>query len=143
MFLIILKRKQLLKSILDLHEIRQVLLLPDMLFVCKKDQGDWSLLSPQIMAELVEYDFGTFQNFDFSKQDIKAQTEALIEARVRPFLMRDGGNIEVLSLDNGCLKVRLKGKCHGCIHAAQTMQNAVENVIKKYIPSVISVHKED
>ena len=119
---------ELLQNILNISGVSKVLLLPDMLFVQKENQADWSFLRPLIMAEIVDYDFQKFHAFDFSKQDIMSQIEALTEARIRPSLMRDGGNLTILGFENGVLKVRLQGRCHGCPHAAQTLKNAVENI---------------
>jgi len=133
---------QLLKNILDLQNIKEVLLTPDMLFVQKENNGDWSVLAPQIMAEVVEYDFSNFENFDFSTQNIPAAINALIEAKIRPFLIRDGGNIELIDFKNGVLFVKLQGKCHGCPHVMQTLKNTIEATLKKYIPAVRSVQRE-
>ena len=134
---------ELLQNILNVSGVVKVLLLPDMLFVQKENQADWSFLRPLIMAEIVDYDFQKFHAFDFSKQDIMSQIEALIEAKIRPYLMRDGGNLAVLSFDNGVLKVHLQGRCHGCVHAAQTLKNAVESTLKKYLKSVSLVQEEN
>jgi len=131
------------KNILGLGKIKRVLLLPDSLFVETKEDVDWSVLSPQIMAEIVEYDFSEFQSFDFSAQNVNAQIDALIEARIRPFLLRDGGNIDVLDLKDGALKVRLLGHCKGCPHAENTLKNTVEGVLKRYISNIKKVQKED
>lgn len=134
---------EFLQNILGISGVSKLLLLPDMLFVEKENQADWSLLRPQIMAEIVDYDFQKFQSFDFSKQDIMPQIEALIESKIRPYLMRDGGNISVLSFEKGVLKVKLQGRCQGCPHAAQTLKNAVESTLKKYFKSVDFVREEN
>ena len=137
------KSSPLMENIFKIGQIEEVLLLPDMLFVKKEEGGDWSSLSPQIMAELVDGDFNWFKNFKASKDDVLKQIEALTEAKVRPYLQRDGGNIELIKLENGVLFVKLNGRCHGCPHATQTLQNAVEATIKKYIKNIKQIKRED
>ncbi|MBR2300249.1 MAG: NifU family protein [Alphaproteobacteria bacterium] len=131
----------LLQNILSIGQIKELLLTCDMLYVQKEEVGNWQSLAPQIMAELAEFDFSSHSVLPL--QNEPEAINALIEARIRPFLVRDGGNIELISFENGVLKVRLKGRCQGCPHATQTLKNTVEAIIKKYIPSVEYVQKED
>lgn len=130
------------KNILNVGGVLSVLILPDMISVVKKEDADFRALEPQIMAEIVDCDFFKLKNFDFSKQDKKALTEALVEAKIRPFLKRDGGDIEVLGIKDGVLAVRLKGRCQGCPHANQTLKNMVEATLKKYVSDILSVQEE-
>lgn len=137
------KLSPLMENIFKIGQIEEVLLLPDMLFVKKEEGGDWPSLSPQIMAELVDADFEWFRHFEPQKEKVLKQIEALTESKIRPYLQRDGGNIELIKLENGVLSVKLNGRCHGCPHAAQTFQNAVETTIKKYIKDVNQIKRED
>ncbi|MFT5257584.1 MAG: Fe-S cluster biogenesis protein NfuA [Arenicella sp.] len=58
---------------------------------------------------------------------------------IRPFLMSDGGNIKLLSIEEGIVKVQLEGACIGCSVNQMTLKNGVEATIKKYAPQVIEV----
>ena len=131
-----------LKSILKIKGVEKALLLPDMLFVQKTKEADFFCVAPQVMAEIDAFDFLKFKDFDFSKQDKYNQICALTEAKIRPFLKADGGDIEILSLQNNVVNVRLKGHCSGCVHANKTLKNMVEKNIKKYIDENISVQEE-
>ncbi len=134
------KTSKLLQNILSIGHIDKVLLLPDMLFVQKEASSDWSFLTPRIMAEIVDYDFKNFKNTQ--SQQILSQMNALIESQVRPYLQRDGGDIEIIKFKDGVLSVRLNGRCKGCPHAAETLKNAVEGILKKYIKDIHSVQRE-
>jgi len=127
-----------LQNIFLIGDIKRLLLLPDMLFVEKMSEGDFEILEPQIMAQIMEAEPFKIE----SKGDIASKIEALIEARVRPFLQKDGGNIEVCGFQNGILNVRFEGHCRGCPHADRTLKNAVESVLKQYIPEIKEVIKE-
>ncbi len=58
---------------------------------------------------------------------------------IRPFLQSDGGNIELVNLEDDIVKVRLLGNCMGCSVNQMTLKNGVEMTIKKHVPSVKKV----
>jgi Fe-S cluster biogenesis protein NfuA len=55
---------------------------------------------------------------------------------IRPFLMSDGGNIKLLSIEDFVVKVQLEGACTGCSVNQMTLKNGVEATIKKYVPQI-------
>ena len=63
--------------------------------------------------------------------------EALEE--IKPKIQADGGDIELVGIENGVVKVRLKGACVGCPMSALTLKQGVERLIKQKIPEVKSV----
>jgi len=60
-------------------------------------------------------------------------------AEIRPNLQADGGDIELVGIENGIVKVKLKGACAGCPMSSMTVQWGVENFLKKKIPEVAKV----
>ena len=66
--------------------------------------------------------------------DIEKVKEILEE--VRPNLQADGGDIELVGLEGGVVKVRLKGNCAGCPMSQMTLTFGVEKVLKERIPEV-------
>ncbi|MFQ3180923.1 MAG: Fe-S cluster biogenesis protein NfuA [Polaribacter sp.] len=58
---------------------------------------------------------------------------------IRPFLMNDGGNIKLLSIEDSIVKVQLQGACTGCSVNQMTLKNGVEATIKKYVPQIQEV----
>ena len=71
---------------------------------------------------------------------LKEKIAEILEASVRPSLQADGGDVELVSVeDNGVVKVRLQGSCHGCPHAQMTLKMGIERYLKKEIPEVTSV----
>ncbi len=60
--------------------------------------------------------------------------------KIRPYLVADGGNIEVVELtDDLVLKVQLTGACEGCPFSMQTMKAGVEMTVKKEVPEIKEV----
>ena len=61
-------------------------------------------------------------------------------AQVRPALQRDGGDVELVEVnDDGKVSVRLQGHCKGCPMAQMTLANLIERVIKERVSEVESV----
>jgi Fe-S cluster biogenesis protein NfuA len=70
---------------------------------------------------------------------MKARVEEALK-QVRPTLQRDGGDIELVSVDeNGIVKVRLKGACGSCPMSTMTLKMGVEKYLKEHIPEVKEV----
>ncbi len=69
---------------------------------------------------------------------MREKVEKVIE-EIRPMLQMDGGDIELVDVVDGVVKVRLKGACSGCPGAVYTLKNGVEQRLKSQIPEVKSV----
>ena len=73
---------------------------------------------------------------------MKEQVEQAIE-KIRPMLAADGGNVELVAVENGTVKVRLQGACAGCPMSQMTLKNGIEKIIKEEVPEVVSVEAVD
>ncbi|REH56435.1 Fe-S cluster biogenesis protein NfuA [Tenacibaculum gallaicum] len=71
-------------------------------------------------------------------EDIRNNVEKALE-EIRPFLVSDGGNIKLLSIEDSTVKVQLEGACSGCSVNQMTLKNGVEATIKKYAPEITEV----
>lgn len=58
---------------------------------------------------------------------------------IRPFLLADGGDISLVSIEENVVKVRLEGACVGCSINQMTLRNGVEASIKKHAPQIEKV----
>ncbi len=68
----------------------------------------------------------------------KEQVEGVL-AKVRPMLQRDGGDVELLDVEDGVVKVRLVGACGGCPMASMTLKRGIEAKLKEAIPDIKEV----
>jgi Fe-S cluster biogenesis protein NfuA len=59
--------------------------------------------------------------------------------KVRPALQRDGGDVELIDVADGVVKVRLKGACGGCPMSTMTLKMGIERTIKQEIPEIKEV----
>jgi Fe-S cluster biogenesis protein NfuA len=69
---------------------------------------------------------------------VKNQVEAALE-ELRPRLQADGGDIEFMGVNEGVVKVKLKGACAGCPMSTMTLKMGVESYLKKKIPEIVRV----
>ena len=58
---------------------------------------------------------------------------------LRPFLMADGGNVEVVEIDGPIVKVRLQGACGSCPSSTMTLKMGIERKMRESIPEVSEV----
>lgn len=56
--------------------------------------------------------------------------------KIRPFLQRDGGDIEFLKYEDNIVYVRLQGHCAGCPGATMTIKGVVERLLKEAYPEI-------
>jgi len=69
---------------------------------------------------------------------MREKVEAVL-AKVKPALQADGGDVELVDVTEGVVKLRLTGACSGCPMAAMTLQHGIERVLKEQIPEVKEV----
>ncbi len=73
--------------------------------------------------------------------DLEARVLQALD-QVRPFLRSHGGNVELLSLTDGVVRLRLQGNCHGCPSSAVTMKQTIEEAILARAPDAIDLQVE-
>lgn len=58
---------------------------------------------------------------------------------IRPFLVNDGGDIELIDVKDQKVFVKLIGNCNGCPMSFSTMKLGVENTVKQFVPEITEV----
>ena len=69
---------------------------------------------------------------------MKEKIEAAMN-QIRPMLQADGGDVELVDVTDGIVKVRLQGACAGCPMSQMTLKNGIERMLKQQVPEVKSV----
>jgi Fe-S cluster biogenesis protein NfuA len=132
---------------------------PDFISVTKDSENPWAIVKPEIYSTLMEH-FSSGQSLFRSAEeraqagpqdtrilDTDSETVAMIkellETRVRPAIMEDGGDIEYRSFNenDGLVKVKLKGSCRGCDSSTVTLKTGIERMLMHYIPEVKGVEQ--
>ena len=69
---------------------------------------------------------------------MKEKVEEVLN-EIRGMLQADGGDVELVDIEDGVVKVRLKGACAGCPGAQMTLKMGIEKRLKEKVPEVVSV----
>jgi Fe-S cluster biogenesis protein NfuA len=72
---------------------------------------------------------------DLHPVDLPTRVEQALE-KVRPLLRSHGGDVELVDLSDGVVKLKLDGSCHGCPSSSITLRNAIEEAIFEFAPDI-------
>ncbi len=132
-----------------LQGVRGVFFGRDFISISKADDTDWSMLKPMVLAALME-NFSTGQPVvlpnasaaaEGAEEDdeLVVQIKELLETRVRPAVMMDGGDIVFNRFEDGVVFLEMRGACAGCPSSTATLKMGIENMLKHYVPEVTEV----
>ncbi|EIM92115.1 HIRA-interacting protein 5 [Stereum hirsutum FP-91666 SS1] len=144
--------------LMGIEGVKTVFYGPDFVTVSKDSENPWSVLKPEIYSILMEF-FSSGQPLFRSEEDREnagpqdtrildtdtdtvAMIKELLDTRVRPAIMEDGGDIEYRGFtDDGLVQVKLKGSCRGCSSSTVTLKTGIERMLMHYIPEVKGVEQ--
>jgi len=75
---------------------------------------------------------------DSKEAKMREKVEAAL-AKVRPSLLADGGDVQLVDVKDGVVTLRLTGACGGCPMATMTLRGGIERVLKEQVPEVKKV----
>lgn len=139
-----LRKSPLAEALFDIGGIKSIFMTEELISVTKETSASWDDLKPQILAEIMDHISLGEQaviepHIPAETEDIIGQITGLLNARIRPAVRQDGGDIIFKGFDNGIVYVEMKGNCVGCPYALVTLKEGVEKVLKTYIPQVKEV----
>ncbi|MCS7172549.1 MAG: NifU family protein [Armatimonadetes bacterium] len=72
------------------------------------------------------------------ERDLYERVERVLET-IRPYIQADGGDIELVDVQDGIVQIRLAGACVGCMYSLMTLQAGVERMLREEIPEIKAV----
>ncbi|MBQ8785493.1 MAG: NifU family protein [Alphaproteobacteria bacterium] len=140
-----IRKSSLAENLFDLGGINAVLITPDSVSVTKNDDVSWGDIKPLVLAEIMDFLTSgaqiVIEDESEKEEDLIEKINGLLNARIRPAIQRDGGDIVLRKFEGGIAYVELQGKCVGCPYAQRTLKDGVEKILKTYIPEVKAVEK--
>lgn len=147
----------LARQLFRIDGVTRVFLAPDFISVTKDDnEQPWNTMKPDIFACIMDFfssnqpvllDEATLASSSSTINEDDDETtimiKELLDTRIRPTVMEDGGDIRFVSFDDGIVKLALQGSCSGCPSSSVTLKNGIENMMQFYIPEVLSVEAVD
>jgi Fe-S cluster biogenesis protein NfuA len=73
--------------------------------------------------------------------ELTLQNVETVLDELRPYLMADGGNVEVVELDGPIVKLRLQGACGSCPSSTMTLRMGIERKLREMIPEIAEVEQ--
>ena len=142
------EKSPLAKRLFGINGVKAVFLAGDFVSVTKDEEQDWTLLTPHIINSLMEHftsglpvmeDVLAPAAVDEEDDEVVRQIKEILDERVRPSVAMDGGDIEFVEFDGGIVYLRMRGACSGCPSSTLTLKAGVENLLKHFVPEVLSV----
>jgi Fe-S cluster biogenesis protein NfuA len=146
-------RSPLANSLFELQGVARVFLGGDFVTVTKSDLADWQALRPQVLGALMEHFVAgrpvmsgaaeVAEEEEIAPQDreVVEQIKELLDTRVRPAVASDGGDIVFRGYRDGVVRLHMQGACSGCPSSAATLKHGIENMLRHYVPEVVSVEQ--
>lgn len=72
-------------------------------------------------------------NIPFSNEELFEAVNNILDGKIKDYIKKDGGDIELIKVDNAIIYVRLSGACVGCAGSSSTLKYVVEKEIKRMI----------
>jgi len=145
-------RSPLATALFGLPGVARVFLGSDFVTVTKNDLSDWQALRPQVLGAIMEHFVaghpvvegeGAVADEDVAPEDqeIVDQIKELLDTRVRPAVASDGGDIVFRGYRDGVVRLHMQGACSGCPSSSATLKHGIENMLRHYVPEVVSVEQ--
>jgi Fe-S cluster biogenesis protein NfuA/nitrite reductase/ring-hydroxylating ferredoxin subunit len=122
---------QLVQSLMELHADG----INRMLEITAEDSTGLTIIDRMGADELVG---GLLMLYGLHPVDFSTRVFGALE-KVRPYLQSHGGNVELLSVDDGVVRLQMQGSCHGCPSSAMTLKLAIEEAIYDAAPDVVEI----
>ena len=75
-----------------------------------------------------------------SSPEINEQVQEVLD-KLRPFLLRDGGDCELVDVEDGIVKLRLLGACGSCPSSTITLKAGIERALLEEVPGIVEVEQ--
>nr|CAG4650333.1 EOG090X0A0R [Sida crystallina] len=144
----------LAKLLFRIEGVKSVFLGPDFITITKlDDETDWKTIKPEVFATIMDFftsglpvvntDAKANQAIDANEEDDETvqMIKELLDTRIRPTVMEDGGDIIFYSFKDGIVRLKMQGSCTSCPSSMVTLKNGVQNMLQFYIPEVIAVEQ--
>ncbi len=146
------KNNSLARLLFDDENVSGVFIGQDFITVTKSGKVEWEIIKPGILSKIHDF-FSSGKKIEktktqkskeetnYNKKDLKIvkQINDLLDQRIKPAVAQDGGDISFVKFENGIVFLELQGACSGCPSSTITLKSGIENMLKYYIPEIVSV----
>jgi Fe-S cluster biogenesis protein NfuA len=129
--------KEIVQAVLDLHGAGLERLLEHVIAAAPNGAGH------ALVDRLADDDVvaGLLLLHGLHPVDLRTRVARALD-HVRPYLHSHGGNVELVNVDGGVVRLRMQGSCHGCPSSSVTLKLAIEEAIYDRAPDVTAIEVE-
>lgn len=149
----------LAQTLFETDGVMGVYLGADFITVTKAEAVEWMHIKPALLGAIADFltaglpvmhdgakspsnaPATPLEDYEGDDREVVEQIIELIETRVRPAVAADGGDIIFKHYEprTGVVFLTMQGACAGCPSSTQTLKAGIENMLKHYVPEVVSV----
>ncbi len=132
----------LIGRLIGIPNVEAVLLRDNTVTVERTPSAVWDTIDRAVDAELREYFLLCGHEIDaselpFRDDPFEQQIMAVLQERVLPGIHRDGGDMELIGVENGVVRVALQGACRSCPASTATLKHGIERTLREAFPGRI------
>jgi len=143
-------QNELVRNLFSVNGVEGVFLGKDFISVNKNDQINWDDIKHIVISLINDFysdgkEFVIDENINeknLSLNEIEDKIVKILDQKIRPAVVRDGGDIKFKNFKDGVVKVQLQGSCSGCPSSIMTLKQGVQNLLCHYLPEVKEVVAE-
>ncbi|MEB3701707.1 NifU family protein [Candidatus Bealeia paramacronuclearis] len=143
------QKSPLAERLFRINGVQGVFYGSEFITVTKREDLDWGVLKPSILASIMEHYLcheplfqgeNKFSSTSSENDDpLVLQIKELLDTRIRPAVAMDGGDIVFDKFEEGVVYLRMQGSCSGCPSSSATLKTGIENMLRHYVPEVVEV----
>ncbi len=145
-------------TLFEIDGVMGIYLGADFITVTKAEAVEWMHIKPGILGAMADFltaglpviaegaastsaPSTSLDEYEGEDREVVEQIIELIETRVRPAVAADGGDIVFKHFEpkTGVVFLAMQGACAGCPSSTMTLKSGIENMLKHYVPEVVSV----
>lgn len=147
---------KLAKNLFENKAVTNVFFGTDFITITKKEGYEWEIIKPDILSKIMNFFSSNVpivdtdvkvlksdENFEktYGEDELKIvkQIKVLLDEKIKPAVAQDGGDINFVRLKDNVVFLELRGACAGCPSSTLTLKSGIENMLKYYIPEIVSV----
>jgi Fe-S cluster biogenesis protein NfuA len=146
-------RSPLATALFGLQGVARVFLGGDFITVTRNDEVSWQVLKPRVLGVIMDHFVAGLpvidgaeaavdeEAIDPADREVVDQIKELLDTRVRPAVASDGGDIVFRGYRAGVVRLHMQGACSGCPSSSATLKHGIENMLRHYVPEVVSVEQ--
>ena len=140
-------KNELIRNLISINGVEGIFLSTDFISINKYDDTSWDEIKHIVISLINDY-YSEGKEFIIDNDpfvanenlgDIEKKIIQILDQKIRPAVLKDGGDIQFKKFKDGIVMVQLKGSCSGCPSSTITLKRGVQNLLCHYLPEVKEV----